>query len=67
MAKGAAIQMRFVSEIYDIPYRIVGFAAIENRDGTIAMNDGWEIQISISVNRSSEDGSYSQWEYRAYA
>lgn len=47
--KGTAIQMRFVSEIYDIPYRIVGFAAIENRDGIIAMNDGWEMARPYEV------------------
>lgn len=39
--KGTAIQMRFVSELAEMPYRIVGFAAIQNTNGAISINKGW--------------------------
>lgn len=39
--KGTAIQMRFVSERAEMPYRIVGFAAIQNTNGAISINKGW--------------------------
>ncbi len=41
--KGTAIQMRFISELADSPYRIVGFAALENREGFVRKNKGWEM------------------------
>ena len=41
--KGTAIQMRFVHESADIPYRIIGFAALDNKTGTIDINKGWEM------------------------
>ena len=47
--KGAAMQMRFVNQTYDLPYRIVGFAAIENRDGRVRMNKGWEMTPPFEV------------------
>ena len=33
--------MRFVSERVEMPYRIVGFAAIQNTNGAISINKGW--------------------------
>lgn len=41
--KGSAIQMRFVSKKCDLPYRIVGFAALENTNGIILINKGWKM------------------------
>lgn len=41
--KGTAIQMRFVISLNDLPYRIVGLAAIENKDGKMEINEGWEM------------------------
>ena len=41
--KGTAIQMRFIAQAWESPYRIVGFAALENRDGSIRKNKGWEM------------------------
>ena len=41
--KGTAIQMRFVNQVLDSPYRIVGFAAVENKDGSVRKNKGWEM------------------------
>jgi len=41
--KGTAIQMRFVNRISDLPYRIVGFAAIENTEGEVKINKGWDM------------------------
>lgn len=38
---GTAIQMRYISRIYDLPYRIVGFGAIENKNGRLKINKGW--------------------------
>ena len=45
--KGNAIQMRFVKDGYDLPYRIVAFAALENIRGEIGLNDGWEMAIPV--------------------
>lgn len=47
--KGTAIQMRFVSEPADCPYRIVGFAAVENRNGSIRKNKGWEMAAPFII------------------
>ena len=41
--KGRVIQMRFVSERANSPYRIVGFAAVENKEGVIDISEGWEM------------------------
>ena len=41
--KGTAMQMRFIIRTLDIPYRIVGFVAIENIKGTININEGWDM------------------------
>lgn len=41
--KGMAIQMRFVSERVEMPYRIVGFAAIQNTNGAFSINKGWRM------------------------
>ena len=41
--KGTAIQMRFVSMPFDAPYRIVGFAAVENNNGNLLINKWWEM------------------------
>lgn len=41
--KGVAMQMRFVSEKAESDYRIVCFAAIENNDGKMKINPGWEL------------------------
>lgn len=42
-AEGAAIQMRFVSKTNDGIYRIVGFAALTNKNGKMAMSKGWQM------------------------
>lgn len=45
--KGTAIQMRFVIDKgFEDPfvYRIVGFAALENKDGKIGVNKGWRMR-----------------------
>lgn len=47
--KRTAIQMRYVSKIYDIPYRIVGFAAIENKDGHMRISKGWHMTNPCDV------------------
>lgn len=41
--KGTAIQMRFVQKGTENMYRIVGFAALENIDGDIKVNPGWNM------------------------
>ena len=41
--KGKAIQMRFVSQKCELPLRIVGFASLENTDGEIQINKGWQM------------------------
>ncbi len=43
--KGTAIQCRFVEErpSFDIPYRIVGFATIENRGLKLEIINNWEM------------------------
>ena len=41
--KGTAIQMRFISEKGEKPYRIVGFATIQNKNGAITMDEGWQM------------------------
>ena len=41
--KGTSIQMRFVSKKFDLPYRIVGFAALYNTNGKILINKGWQM------------------------
>ena len=46
--KGTAIQMKFVSEMYDYPQRIVAFGSLENRDGEIVLGDGWEMTPPLS-------------------
>ena len=40
---GTAIQIRFVKEYMDMPIQIVSFAAIENSNGLVKMNKGWEM------------------------
>lgn len=47
--KGTAIQMRFVSKMYDMPYRIVGFAAVESKEGKIAINKGWQMTDPFTI------------------
>ena len=47
--KGTAIQMRFVSKKYDLPYRIVGFAALENTDQEIHINKGWQMTNPFEI------------------
>lgn len=41
--KGMALEMRFVHEAVEQPYRIVGFAAIRNSGGRIETDPGWEM------------------------
>lgn len=41
--------MRFVSKKYDLPYRIVGFAALENTDQEIHINKGWQMTNPIEI------------------
>lgn len=38
---GTAMQMRFICQPCDSRYRIVGFAAIENKDGKVRTSKGW--------------------------
>ena len=47
--KGTAIQMRFVSKMFDGPYRIVGFAAVENKGGMISINKGWRMADPFTI------------------
>lgn len=47
--KGTAMQMRLVNESSELPYRIVGFAAIDNIDGKIGINEGWEMTAPFIV------------------
>lgn len=48
--KGTALQMRFISQVYDLPYRIVGFTAIENEDGQTRINRGWEMIAPFEIS-----------------
>ena len=41
--KGTAIQLRLVNQVMDMPYRIVGFVAIENVNDRLRINKGWEM------------------------
>lgn len=45
---GTVIQMRFEIEKVDMPLRIVGFAAIENTNGKVAINSGWEMATPVN-------------------
>ena len=47
--KGTAIQMRFVSRMSDMPYRIVGFAAIKNIEGKITIDRGWQMTDPFTI------------------
>lgn len=47
--KGSAIQMRFVSQHWDGPYRIVGFASIENKDSKNRIGKGWEMVAPFEI------------------
>ena len=47
--KGTAIQMRFINQMYDLPYRIVGFAAIGNKDNVLSINEGWEMTAPFEI------------------
>lgn len=48
--KGTAMQMRFLEKTYGEDfYRIIGFAAIENKDSKIAINDGWEMAAPFEI------------------
>lgn len=47
--KGTAIQMRLVNESVDNPYRIVGFIALENKEGKIGLNKGWEMTAPFEI------------------
>lgn len=47
--KGFAIQMRFVNEACDSPYRIVGFAAIKNNKGRIKTDTGWNMIAPFEI------------------
>ena len=47
--KGTAIQMRFVSMPFDAPYRVVGFAAVENNNGNLLINKGWEMTAPFVI------------------
>lgn len=50
--KGTAIQMRFVIDIDNADvkvYRIVGFSALENKDGKIAFNKGWRMTDPYTI------------------
>lgn len=39
--KGTAIQMRFVSMPFESAYRIIGIFALENNNGHMEINKGW--------------------------
>ena len=47
--KGTAIQMRFVSQRGDNPYRIVGFASIENKGSKNRICKGWKMTAPFEV------------------
>ena len=47
--KGSAIQMSFITQMYDSPYRIVGFAAIDNEKGVLKINKGWTMTAPFEI------------------
>ena len=47
--KGTAIQLRLVSQLFDSPYRIVGFVAVENKQGVISLCKGWEMTAPFEI------------------
>lgn len=47
--RGTAIQLRFVNRVYDLPYRIVGFSALQMKDDGIGLDKGWTMAAPFIV------------------
>lgn len=47
--KGNAIQLRFVREACGQPYRIIGFASIENKNNSMRIGEGWRMTPPLII------------------